>query len=83
MILVTYAGPHDEFLDETIGVRLLIPMFKEYDNTGFRHISQIFWTTALWVYKKCAVNTRDGHLAYKIISYQFFGKNALENHDAA
>ena len=82
MILATYDGPRDEVLAETIGVWIRTSMFKEDNNTVFRHLFQIFGTTVLWVHANCAVNTRDGHLAYKRIFIHLFGKNVLENPDA-
>ena len=83
MILATYDGPRDEVLAETIGVWIRTSMFKEDNNTVFRHLFQIFGTTVLWVHANCAVNTRDGRLAYKRIFSHLFVNNVLDNCDVA
>ena len=58
-------------------------MFKEYNKTVFRHLSQIFGTNSLLVHAKCVVKTIDGSLAYKRILSHLFGKNSLNNRDVA
>lgn len=82
MIMAAYFGSRDEILNETIGVRLITPIFKEDNKTVFCHFLQIFGTNALWAHTKCAVKTRYRRLSYKIIFSHFFGKNVLDNFDA-
>ena len=83
MIMATYVRPRNEILDEIIGVRLSTHMFKEDNKIVFRHFLQIFGTNSLWAHTKCAVKTRYRRLVYKIIFSHFFGKNVLDNFDAA
>ena len=83
MILYVYARPRNEDTDTDIHVCDCNAMYCMDNKIVLREISHIFIRSTLWVHAKCAVKTRNRRFVYKRIYSHFFGRNALENRNAA